>query len=276
LAKLASPFWSFRTFRGRGSKLPQYKAQASLRTPNRSMKQFARATLVYVFVGLFILVVAPVAMLWTVASGNTTFIYRAAHFCIRTAGWLCGVRVKSEGREKIRPGQNYLFVSNHQGNFDGPVLFHTIPRDFRVLIKKEMMQIPVLSVILKQVRFVPINRSNPASAKTSINCGVELLKEGYSLVAFPEGTRSRDGRLGPFKKGAFLMALRAKTPILPISIANSREIQPPGTYGIHPGVIEVIFHDPIFTDELGIHDSDELAQRTRTAIASGLLNSRHS
>jgi 1-acyl-sn-glycerol-3-phosphate acyltransferase len=242
---------------------------------DQSMKQFARASLVYLFIGLFILVMTPVAMLWTVASGNTTFIYRAAHLCIRTAGWLCGVRVKLEGREKIRPGQNYFFVSNHQGNFDGPVLLHAIPRDFRALIKKEMMRIPVLSVLLKQVRFVPIDRSNPARAKTSIDCAVRLLKEGYSLVAFPEGTRSRDGQLGPFKKGAFLMALKAKTPILPVSIVNSRKIQPPGTYGIHPGVIEVIFHDPIFTHEPGMHDSDELAQRTRTAIASGLVRNRH-
>jgi 1-acyl-sn-glycerol-3-phosphate acyltransferase len=237
------------------------------------MKQFARATLVYVFVGLFILVVAPVAVLWTVVSGNTAFIYRASHVCIRTAGWLCGVRVRLQGREKIRPGQNYLFVSNHQGNFDGPVLLHAIPRDFRALIKKEMMQIPVLSVLLKQVRFLPIDRSNPASAKTTIDSGVRLLKEGYSLVAFPEGTRSKDGQLGPFKKGAFLIALKAKTPILPISIVNSRKIQPPGTYGIHAGVIEVIFHDPILTDDPGTHDSDELAQRTRAAIASGLMQS---
>jgi 1-acyl-sn-glycerol-3-phosphate acyltransferase len=101
------------------------------------------------------------------------------------------------------------------------------------------------------------------------------LKEGYSLVAFPEGTRSRDGQLGPFKKGAFLIALKAKTPILPISIVDSRKIQPPGTYGIHAGVIEIIFHDPIFTDEPGTDDSDELAQRTRTAIASGLARNRH-
>lgn len=234
------------------------------------MKPFARASLVYLFVGLFILVMTPVTVLWTVASGNTTLIYRAAQLCIRTAGWLCGVRVTLEGREKIRPGQNYFFVSNHQGNFDGPVLLHAIPRDFRALIKKEMMRIPVLSVLLKRVGFVPIDRLNPSSAKTSIDCGVRLLKQGYSLVAFPEGTRSRDGQLGPFKKGAFLIALKANAPILPISIVNSRKIQPPGTYGIHPGVIEVIFHDPIFTHEPGMHDSEELAHRTRIAIASGL------
>ena len=213
------------------------------------MTQIARATLVYVYVGLFILVVSPAAILWTLVSGSTSFIYRAAHFCIRTAGWLCGVRVRLEGREKIRPGQNYLFVSNHQGNFDGPILFHAIPRDFRALIKKEMMQIPVLSVLLKQVGFVPIDRSNPASAKTTIESGVRLLKEGHSLVAFPEGTRSRDGQLGPFKKGAFMIALKARTPIIPISIVNSRKVQPPGAYGITPGVIEVIFHDPIATEE---------------------------
>jgi 1-acyl-sn-glycerol-3-phosphate acyltransferase len=238
------------------------------------MIQIARATLVYVYVGLFILVMSPPAIAWTLVSGSTSFIYRAAHFCIRTAGWLCGVRVRLEGREKIRPGQNYLFVSNHQGNFDGPVLFHAIPRDFRALIKKEMMQIPILSVLLKRVGFVPIDRSNPASVKTTIESAVRLLKEGHSLVAFPEGTRSRDGQLGSFKKGAFMIALKAGTPIMPISIINSRTVQPPGAYGIQPGVIEVIFHDPISTDEPQLRNSGELVEFTRSAIASGLLRNR--
>jgi 1-acyl-sn-glycerol-3-phosphate acyltransferase len=233
------------------------------------MKQFARATLVYLFVGVFVLIAAPFGMLWTALSKDTRFTYRLARLCIRTAGWLCGVRVRFKGREKIRLGQNYLFLSNHQGNVDGPVLFHAIPRDLRALIKKEMMQIPVLSLILKQVRFVPIDRFNPASTKASLDYGVTLLKEGYSLLAFPEGTRSRDGQLGPFKKGAFVMALKSKTPILPISIVNSRRIQPPGAYGIFPGTIEVIFHDPILTNR---YDADELAEQTRKAIASGLLS----
>ncbi len=100
-------------------------------------------------------------------------IYRLARFCIRAAGWMCGVRVHVQGREKIAPGMTYVFLSNHQGNFDGPVLVHAIPRDWSALIKKEMMRLPVLSLVLKQVQFIPIERSNPQGGP----CGDRVRRE---------------------------------------------------------------------------------------------------
>ena len=169
-------------------------------------------------------------------------------------------------------GQNYVFLSNHQGNFDGPVLLHAIPRDLRALIKTELMRLPVLSPVLRQVQFIPIDRIDPVRARESIERGAELLKEGYSFMAFPEGTRSRDGRLGSFKKGVFIMALKAGTPIMPISILNSNRVQPPGAYAILPGTIDVIFHEPILTEEMSVEDRDRLVELTWAAIASGLHN----
>ena len=97
-----------------------------------------------------------------------------------------------------------------------------------------------------------------------------LLKEGKSFLAFPEGTRSRDGRLGQFKKGAFIMAIRAQVPIIPITIQNSRNVQPPGKYGIRPGRIDVLFHDPIETRGMTLDDRDRLVQQTRAIIGSAL------
>ena len=232
-----------------------------------------QATLIYLFVGLYVLILAPFAMLWTFMSGNSALIYRLARFCIRAAGWMGGVRVHVRGREKIAPGTTYVFLSNHQGNFDGPVLVHAIPRDWSALIKKEMMKLPVLSLVLKQVKFIPIERSNPQKARAAIAHGSKLLAAGKSFLAFPEGTRSRDGRLGEFKKGVFIMAIEAQAPVVPVTILDSAKVQPPGKYGIRPGHIQVIFHDPIETKGMTLEDRDRLVQLTRSAISSALAKS---
>jgi 1-acyl-sn-glycerol-3-phosphate acyltransferase len=229
-----------------------------------------RATLVYIFIGLYVLILAPLTVLWTFIVKDTRLIYVLSRFCIRTAGYACGIRVTIEGREKVTAGKTYLFLSNHQGNFDGPVLTHAIPRNWKALIKKEMMQLPFLSLVLKQAQFVPIERLNPKQARMGIEHGARLLAEGNSFLAFPEGTRSRDGRLGEFKKGAFIMAIKAQVPIMPITITGSAAIQPPGSYAIRSGRIHVIFHDPIPTVGMDLEGRNRLIERTRQVIASGL------
>jgi 1-acyl-sn-glycerol-3-phosphate acyltransferase len=230
-----------------------------------------RATLVYLFTGLYILLMAPIGMLWMFFSKDSRLLYRLARFYIRAAGWMSGVKVNLYGKDRIQPGVTYVFLSNHQGNFDGPVLFHAIPRDWKALIKKEMMRLPLLSIVMKQVQFVPIERLNPQKAHAGIDAGAELLKKGHSFIAFPEGTRSRDGRLGEFKKGVFIMAIRAQVPIIPVTILNSAKIQAPGEYSIRPGTITLIFHNPISTKDMGYQDRERLIELTRNAIASGLL-----
>lgn len=229
-----------------------------------------RATLVYAFVGVYILLLGPCALLWCAVTNDTRLLYALARFCIRAAGFMGGVRVRVRGREKIQPGVTYVFLANHQGNLDGPVLVHAIPRNWKALIKQEMMRLPVLSMILKRIQFVPIERSNPKKARTGIEAGARLLAKGHSFVAFPEGTRSRDGRLGAFKKGVFIMAIKAQTPIIPVTLRDSDRIQPPGHYAMRPGIVRVVFHDPIPTAGLGLEDRDRLIQRTRDAIESGL------
>lgn len=229
-----------------------------------------RATLVYFFVGLYILLVGPGALAWTFATRDNRLLYALARFCIRAAGWMCGVRVRVRGQEKIQPGVTYLFLANHQGNFDGPVLFHAIPRNWKALIKQEMMRIPVLSLILKNADFVPLERSNPKKAHAGIEYGARLMTQGHSFIAFPEGTRSRDGRLGEFKKGVFIMAIKAQVPIMPVTIVGSDQVQPPGRYSIRPATVQVVFHDPIPTAGCGLEYRDRLIQLTRSAIESGL------
>ncbi len=232
-----------------------------------------RATLVYTFVGLFVVIVGPVAIVWTLLRRESAFIYRASRFCMRIAGWMCGLKVKVRGREKLSPGQHYQFLSNHQANFDGPIMTCIAGRDLRAVVKKEMMSLPVLSIVFRQVGYVPIDRTDPASARAGIDEAARRLRSGMSFFAFPEGTRSRDGRLGPFKKGVFIMALKAGAPVVPVSIRNTMSIQPPGAYAIRPGTVEITFHDPIPTDRLTYEDRDWLIEETRGAIEAGLTES---
>jgi 1-acyl-sn-glycerol-3-phosphate acyltransferase len=219
---------------------------------------------------LYMLILGPPTLLWGYISGNDAFLYRVARGCICIAGWICGIKVALQGQDKVLSGVTYVFLSNHQGNFDGPVLIHSIPRNLKALIKLEMMRLPVLSWALKQAQFVPIDRRNPKNAHIGIDCGARLLTEGKSFFAFPEGTRSRDGSMGEFKKGVFIMALKAQIPVMPITIIGSASIQPPGSYAIHPGTIRIIFHDAIETAGMGMEDRNRLVQLTRAAIASAL------
>lgn len=229
-----------------------------------------RATLVYLFMGTYILLLAFPTILWSLITGNNSLLYTLSRFCVRAAGFLCGVKVLVQGKEKILPGKTYVFLSNHQGNCDAPVFLHVIPRDWKALIKQELMRLPVLSLVLKRAQFVPIERLNPKQAHVGIEQGAKLLSEGKSFLAFPEGTRSRDGSLGEFKKGVFIMAIKAQVPIIPITLLDSLKVQAPGEYRIRPGRIHVIIHDPIETKGMQLEDKNLLVRRVRDAIASAL------
>jgi 1-acyl-sn-glycerol-3-phosphate acyltransferase len=229
-----------------------------------------RATLAYIFIGIYVLIIAPFGLIWTACVNDAHILFCLARFCIRIAGWITGVRVSAEGLEKIDPARTCVFLSNHQGNFDGPVLLHVIGRDLRALIKKEMMRLPVLSLVLRAAEFVPLERSNPNQSRAGIERGARLIGEGKSIFAFPEGTRSRSGSLGEFKKGVFVMAIQAQAPVVPITIKNSAAIQLPGSYGIRPGRIRVVIHDPIETRGMTFEDRDALVRQTRNVIASAL------
>jgi 1-acyl-sn-glycerol-3-phosphate acyltransferase len=229
-----------------------------------------RTILTYIFIGAYIAIAGPIALLWTLFSGNGEILFSLAHFCMRVAGWMCGVRVEALGKEHVIPGQAYLFLSNHQGNFDGPVLFYATKRNLRAVIKKEMMSIPLFSRVLRVAQFVAIDRSDPIKARAGIERATQLLKGGLSFFAFPEGTRTRTGQLGVFKKGVFVMAINAGVPVMPVTICNSRAIQPPGRFAIKPGTIRLVFHHSIPTDQMTHEDRDRLLQLTQAAIAKGL------
>lgn len=177
------------------------------------------------------------------------------------------VRHTVAGVENIKPGTQYFFLSNHLSNFDIPLLFRSIPTPIRFLAKKELYKIPVFAQALHVAGIVKIDRGAGASSYAAINEGVARAKEhGYSLIVYPEGTRSRDGDLHPFKKGAFRMAIVTQLPVIPVTINGTWEVWPPGSKLFYGGNATVVIHEPIETAGMTAADIDTLRSRVHETI----------
>lgn len=167
----------------------------------------------------------------------------------RSWGWIllriAGVRVQVEGLEHLRPGQAYVYAANHRSNFDIFVLISTLPGRFLFVAKKSLFKIPIFGQALSAIGSVSVDRDNLQSAIQSLNRAAAIVKSGISMIIFPEGTRATSRELLPFKKGVFVMALKAGQPIVPVSISGTRFIQPRKNLRVMPGPIKVVISPPI-------------------------------
>lgn len=188
----------------------------------------------------------------------------------RLNGYLTPIRVRVTGRGNIDPTQSYVIVANHQSQYDIFVLYGWLGIDFKWVMKQELRKVPGIGIGCEKVGHIFIDRSNHEKAVASLRAAKEKIVNGTSVIFFPEGTRSRDGSLGVFKKGAFKMALDLRLPILPITIVGTRDILPTDTVDLFPGCARMIIHKPI--DIAGYTDDnlDELVDRARGVIESGL------
>jgi 1-acyl-sn-glycerol-3-phosphate acyltransferase len=158
---------------------------------------------------------------------------------------LTGIRLEVSGREHIDPAQRYVILSNHASYFDPPALVLALGLQYRWVIKKELRKVPLFGLALETSRNLFIDRSKGSDALESIKRGVAQLPEGTSILMFPEGTRSWDGKLLPFKKGGFVIARDGELPVLPVTIRGSHDRLPKGTAVFSPGLIEIIVHPPV-------------------------------
>ena len=171
------------------------------------------------------------------------------------------------GGEHVKPDTQYFFLSNHLSNFDVPLLFRAIPTPIRYLAKKELYKIPVFAQALHVAGIIKIDRGAGTQSYAAINEGVARAKEnGYSLIVFAEGTRSRDGDLHPFKKGAFRMAISTGLPVVPVTVNGTWEVWPPGSKLFYKGHANVVIHEPIETADLGVTDIDVLRDRVYKVV----------
>ena len=193
-----------------------------------------------------------------------------AHWCARTWSRLIlvttGVRVTVDGLERLEPGRTYVFVSNHQSIYDIPILFWSLPYQLRIIAKESLGDFPFLGWHLRRTGHMLVDRRRPDRARI-FGWASRLTANGLSLIVFPEGTRSRDGRVARFKGGGFLLALQAGLPVVPLSIVGSRHVMLKGRLATYPGSVRLIVHDPIDTRELPGLDPKELGERVRRVIA---------
>ena len=192
-----------------------------------------------------------------------------AHWCARTWSWLIlrttGVRVTVEGLERLTPGRTYVFVSNHQSIYDIPILFSSLPFQLRIIAKESLGNFPFLGWHLRRTGHMLVDRRHPDRAAI-FGWASRLMSKGLSLIVFPEGTRSRDGRVARFKGGSFYLALEAGLPIVPLSVIGSRHIMLKGRLATYPGRVGLVVHDPIDTSGLAGTDPRAFGERVREVI----------
>jgi len=228
-----------------------------------------RTIMVLTFVALALVFVQPLLILWTLLTGNANFMYWTFIGALRIVLRLAGIRVRVEGLENI-PSGVCVFTSNHASNLDPVALVPNIPRRVALLAKKEVFRIPILSKALRQAKLIPVDRADKEAAAESVDIAVAYMKEGLSFCVFPEGTRSRDGRLLPFKKGTFLMAIRAAAWVVPVSLAGTQRLMRKGDWTIHPGEVVVRYGPAVKATEYAEDQRDQLRQRVQGIVATGL------
>lgn len=189
----------------------------------------------------------------------------------RVATWLADMRVEVSGLEHIDPSETYVVMSNHQSNYDIFTMFYAYPSTLRMVAKIEMRTIPLLGRAMEAAEFIFVDRRDNRRARESLAIAKELMRSGVSVWIAPEGTRSRTGHLGPFKKGGFMLALQAGVRILPATICGTRHVQPIKQLAVHRRQeVALTFHPPIDAPAYGLERRDELMADVREAIASGL------
>src|SRR5688572_24845485 len=193
-----------------------------------------------------------------------------AHWCARMWSRLIlatsGVRVVARGLERLEPGRTYVFVSNHQSIYDIPILFWSLPHQLRIIAKESLGNFPFLGWHLRRTGHMLVDRRRPDRSKI-FGWASRLTSSGLSLIVFPEGTRSRDGRVARFKGGSFYLALEAGLPVVPLSVIGSRHVMLKGRLATYPGDVRLVVHEPIDTRDLAGTDAKAFGERVRRVIA---------
>jgi 1-acyl-sn-glycerol-3-phosphate acyltransferase len=205
---------------------------------------------------------------WALLTGDIGPLYRWSMAIVRIGVRLARVRVEVAGVEHI-PAQACIFMSNHVSNLDPPIILPLLPFRSAFFIKRSLLKIPLVGYGMRLAGFVPVDRDGrPEAARASVQAAREVLASGVNISIFPEGTRSRDGKLLPFKKGPFYLAMESGVPVIPMSIAGSEQMMTKGSLRIKPGAAHLTFHPAIHPQQFA--DREQLAQAVRAAISSGL------
>jgi 1-acyl-sn-glycerol-3-phosphate acyltransferase len=228
-----------------------------------------RTLFIVVFLSLYILIVGPPLLLYTLITRHVDPLYwagvRGVMFFVRAVG----VKVRVAGLQNIPTGV-CLFVANHTSSADAPAVVGAIPRRIAVLLKQSLFKWPIVGEAFRRAHFIPVDRKLRDSAISSLEKAAAAMRAGQSFLIYPEGTRSPDGRLQEFKKGAAVLAIKAAAPIVPVLCSGAQRVMAKRSMVIHPGEILVEFLDPIDASKYSWEERDILIRRVHDAMAAGL------
>jgi 1-acyl-sn-glycerol-3-phosphate acyltransferase len=233
-----------------------------------------RSLVTYLVVSLYVLIVGPIGMVAAIVFKAKGLLYELGHGGVWLALTAAGIRYRVMGHEHVPRDRAVVFCSNHQSNVDPPVLFQALHRRLHILYKAELSKLPILGRVLQTGGFVPVPRENRDEAFKAIERAAASIRSGNSFLIFPEGTRSRTDELLPFKKGGFVMALRAEAPIVPVAVSGGRASMRRGSWIVRPVDVTVRIGAPIETAGMTTDDRDELIETVRERIAQ-LLRVSH-
>lgn len=216
------------------------------------------------------------ALLFPLISPGENKAHKIANLWARMLLWITNIRVEVIGAENVLKNRPQIFMANHQSDFDILIVLAFIPGQFRWIVKKELFKIPIFGKAMKSAGYIEIDRQNHEKAMKSLEEAAQKIREGKSVVTFPEGTRSKDGTIKPFKQGMFHLAIRAGVPIVPISIIGAHEILPKRTLRIKPGKITMIIDQPVDVSGYQIEARGELIERIRDIIVRNVEKGRGS
>jgi 1-acyl-sn-glycerol-3-phosphate acyltransferase len=230
---------------------------------------FASLRMLFIFLVLGV-PAAVVGIPWSALRGDFSTMYRWSMGTIRLGLRAAGVRVRVVGLENVPAGRSCIFMSNHVSNMDPPVLLPSVPGMTSVFLKKSLMGIPLLGTAMRMGKFVPVSRGHSREeAERSVRAAAEALKSGLHITIFPEGTRSPDGKLLPFKKGAFFLAADTGAPIVPVIISGTAGMMSKGSLKLKPGEAVVRFLPVLEPGEFGSREELMVAVRGRMEAALG-------
>lgn len=228
-------------------------------------------TIALVFLYVVIIILVTPFVLVCMALGLRGPLVAIGRWAMAMSRAVLSIRVEIDGREHIPRGRPAVYMANHLSFLDGPLLFLILPQPVRVILKKSIFRIPIVGLGMRFIGFVPVDRRGKEGGKKSILRAARMIRgRGYSFFIFPEGTRSRDGRLQAFRRGGFYLALEAQAPIVPVVIRGSFEIMPKGRFFVRRGTVRVKFLEPVPTECLGPKDLDTLRDEIRGRLAASL------
>src|SRR6202162_2256226 len=227
-----------------------------------------RTIVMLIFGALAAPVAAIIGFPATFLMGDIRVLYRLFMWGAWAGVWITGVRVETVGLDQFDQARSYIFMSNHGSNRDPPITIPLIPRRTSVMVKKELFKFPILGRAMRMGSLVPVDRGNRDAGIESGRGSKQVVGQGLNMTIYVEGHRSFDGKLLPFKKGPFYLAMECGVPVVPVTITGTHHLMPKGRFAIKPGTATVIFHPPIEPKDFGSRGC--LVEKCGAAIESGL------